>query len=136
MPASCLAPGRRPGREGYGAVLSDCRPRNPTTTELVTPTSAAVSAASVSSVADASEKLMATSFDVPSASRIAAVAPMPATAPPAVTGMTAAAAARHSTTIAPGGEKPVPSAISRHVLPSARDVQQPKRKAPATAVDL
>src|SRR4029450_3583848 len=92
----------------------------------------AVSPATVSSVADASEKLIATSFDAPSASRMAAVAPIPATAPPAVTGIPAAAAARQSTTRATCGENPVPSAISRHVLPKARDVQQPKSQAPAT----
>jgi hypothetical protein len=60
---------------------------------------------------------------------------MLATAPPAVIGKIAAAADRQRTTRANVGENPVPSAIRRHVLPKARDVQQPKRNPPAANVE-
>jgi hypothetical protein len=33
------------------------------------------------------------------------------------------------------GEKPIPNALSRRVLPEARDVQQPSSRRPATNVD-
>jgi len=59
---------------------------------------------------------------------------MPAIAPPDVTGTIDAAPAMQRTTSANVGEKCVPSATRSSALPSARDVQQPKRNAPAKNV--
>ena len=58
---------------------------------------------------------------------------MPATAPPAVIGRTAAAALMQRTTSARVGENRTPRALSRRVLPRARDVQQPRSRRPATS---
>jgi hypothetical protein len=59
---------------------------------------------------------------------------MPATAPPAVIGRIAVAALRQRTTRASVGENRTPMALSRRVLPRARDVQQPRSSRPATNV--
>src|SRR5262249_37866017 len=65
-------------------------------------------------------------------SRIGAVAPTFATAPPEATGISEAAAERQRTTSARFGEKPTPSAARSRVLPKARDDQQPTRNDHAT----
>ena len=82
-----------------------------------------MSAALVSRSPDASEKLSATFFETPSANSTPAVVPMPATAPPAVMGRIAVAALTQTTTSASVGEKRTPRALSRKVLPRAREVQ-------------
>jgi hypothetical protein len=56
-----------------------------------------------------------------------AVAPTFAIAPPAVIGITPAAALRQITQSAVVGEKAKPSALRSRVLPRARVVQQPNR---------
>src|SRR5580765_1542040 len=96
-------------------------------TETPTPARAAALALVTSRSPDASEKLIATSLPTPSARRIAAVAPTLATAPPAVTGMTPAAALRQRTASAVPGEKRRPSALSNRTVPMARVVQQVRR---------
>src|SRR5581483_539896 len=99
------------------------------------PTTAAASALNVSSMPDASEKLIAARAVAPSASRTTEVVPMLTIAPPAVTGRMDVAAARQITTSANAGENPAPSALRSKVQASARIDQQPKRKPPATAVE-
>src|SRR5437588_12903687 len=100
--------------------------------ERASPETAAALALVTSSRPEASEKLIATSLPTPSASRMPAVAPTLATAPPAVIGMTPVAALRQSTQSAVVGEKAKPRALSSKVLPTARVVQQVKRYTPAT----
>src|SRR5437764_14889794 len=76
--------------------------------ERATPESAAALALVTSSSPDASEKLIATSLPTPSASRMPAVAPTLATAPPDVIGTTPAAALRQRTpsTVVGGNQAP------------------------------
>ena len=81
----------------------------------------------INSRPDASEKLIATSLPTPSASRMPAVAPTFAIAPPAVMGTTPAAALRQSTQSAVVGEKANPSALNSKALPTARLVQHANR---------
>ena len=76
--------------------------------------------------------MIACSLCTPSASNTAAVAPTLAIAPPEAIGISEAAAERQRTTSAILGEKPTPSAARSTVLPRARVVQQPDRKAQAT----
>src|SRR6478609_10832451 len=105
------------------------------TIEAAAPIAAAASALSVSSMPEASEKLIAARGVTPSASRTTEVVPMLTIAPPAVIGRIDVAAARQITTSANEGEKPAPSALRSSAQPSARIVQQPNRKAPATNVE-
>src|SRR5580765_9025198 len=95
--------------------------------EPARPAIAAALAAVISSRPDASEKLIATSLPTPSASSTPAVALTFATAPPEVSGITAAAALRQSTHSAVVGEKAKPSALKSSVLPAARVVQHANR---------
>ncbi len=110
------------------------RARSVRRSDPLSPRTAAVNAALVNRSPDASEKLSATSFETPSANSTPAVVPMPATAPPAVMGRIDVAALTQTTTSATVGEKRTPRALSRKVLPRARDVQQPRSSRPATSV--
>ena len=103
--------------------------------DAAAPTAAATRALSVSSIPEASEKLIAARGVTPSASKTAEVVPMLTIAPPAVIGRTDVAAARQITTSANEGENPAPSALRSRVQPSARIDQQPNRKQPAINVD-
>ena len=110
---------------GYARRTAGCRRASACApTERATPETAAALALVTSRRPDASEKLIATSLPTPSANRMPAVAPTFATAPPAVIGMTPAAALRHSTQSAVLGEKAKPSAFRSKALPTARVVQQ------------
>src|SRR5256714_5864474 len=100
--------------------------------ESARPETAAALALVTRSRPEAREKLLATFLPTPSASRMPAVAPALATAPPAVIGMTPVAALRQSTQRAIVGEKAKPRALNSKVLPMARVVQQVKRYTPAT----
>ena len=95
--------------------------------ERARPESAAALALVTSSRPEASEKLIAMSLPTPRASRMPAVAPTFAAAPPAVIGITPAAALRQSTQSAVFGEKAKPSALKSKALPTARVVQQLNR---------
>ncbi len=99
--------------------------------DTVNPASAATVALVTRSNPDASEKLIATSFPDPSASRIAAAAPALATTPPAVMGTTPVAAQRQSTQSAFAGENESPSADRSNAVPIALTLQQLKRYTPA-----
>src|SRR5437868_15374478 len=101
-------------------------------TDRASPQSAAALALVTSSRPEASEKLTATSLPTPRASRMPAVAPTFAAAPPAVIGITPAAALRQSTQSVVDGEKARPSALRSRTLPTARVVQHVKRYRPAT----
>src|SRR2546421_10812892 len=102
------------------------------TRESARPETAAALALVTRSRPEAREKLIATFLPTPSASRMPAVAPALATAPPAVIGMTPVAALRQSTQRAVVGEKAKPSALNSKVLPTARVVPHVKRDIPAT----
>src|SRR5438309_10232521 len=84
--------------------------------ERARPETAAALALVTRSRPEASEKLIATFLPTPSASRMPAVAPTLATAPPAVIGTTPAAALRQSTQSAVVGEKATPRARNSKVL--------------------
>src|ERR1700749_1016268 len=98
----------------------------PGATERTRPASAAALALVISSRPEASGKLIAMFLPAPRASRMAAVAPRFAAAPPAVTGTTPAAALRQSTHSVVEGEKLRPRALRSSALPSARVVQHVK----------
>src|SRR5205823_5048508 len=124
-----------PGYQRYGGLSLRYGPRMArrrlasarVASERATPESAAALALVTSSSPDASEKLIATSLPTPSASRMPAVVPTLATAPPAVIGTTPAAALRQRTQSAVVGENANPSALRSSALPTARVVQQAKR---------
>src|SRR5439155_7826243 len=119
----------------YQDATPTCRLREVRVSDPVSPTTAAISAALVSSSPDEREKLTARSPETPSPTSTAEVAPTPTTAPPAVIGRIAAAADRHRITSATVGENPTPSATSRRALPVARMSQQPSSNAPAMHVE-
>src|ERR1035437_1886846 len=95
--------------------------------ERTTPQSAAAHELVIRSSPEASEKLIAMFLPTQRASDTPAVAPTLATTPPAVIGMTPAAALRQSTHSAVAGENSKPSACRRSALPTARVVQHAQR---------
>src|ERR1044071_994135 len=103
--------------------------------DAAAPTAPATRALNVSSMPDASEKLIAAWGVTPSASKTPEVVPMLTIAPPAVIGRIDVAAARQITTSANEGENPAPSALRSRVQASARIDQQPNRRQPATNVE-
>src|ERR1700756_898205 len=103
--------------------------------DAAAPTAPATRALNVSSMPEASEKLIAACGATPSASKTPDVVPMLTIAPPAVIGRIDVAAARQITTSANEGENPAPSALRSSVHPRARIDQQPNRNPPATSVE-
>src|SRR5919198_6059339 len=120
-------PGRISGRTYAWRTAGARRASAHLATESARPAKAATLALVISSRPDASEKLIAVFFPTPSASRMPAVAPTFATAPPAVIGTTPAAALRQRTQSAVVGEKAKPSALNSKALPTARLVQGPDK---------
>src|SRR5438552_15685520 len=125
-----LARRRRPapGDQARLAAIAGRRLANArAAAEIPKPQRAAALALVTSSRPEASEKLIATFLPTPRASRMPAVAPTFATAPPAVIGTTPAAALRQMTQSAVVGENAKPSALRSRAVPTARVVQQASR---------